>query len=156
MTTLPKPLQFIKRIHAAGVRYLLIGRQAVIAYGGPVQSMDYDIFIDGSEQNTEQLLTIAEEFDLCPSIARAELIGHFKFRLENSFIVDVFRAKTLALGKGQKLTFAEMYQRRKTMSGESGLEINLPDIDDLIALKKIRSLPKDLADVKYLQAIKRK
>ena len=41
---LSEPLQFLKGIHAAGVRYLLIGRQAVIAYGGPMFSMDYDIY----------------------------------------------------------------------------------------------------------------
>ena len=48
MPPLIEPLEFIKAIHQSGVRYLLIGRQAVIAYGGPVMSMDYDIYIDGN------------------------------------------------------------------------------------------------------------
>lgn len=156
MPRLIEPLEFLKSIHEASVLYLLIGRQAVIAYGGPVQSMDYDIYIDGSEENTSRLLHIAEEFDLYPNLPKDKIPSHFKFRLENSFIVDVFRARYLSLGKNKKISFEEMFERRKILKGESGLELNLPSIDDLIILKKLRSLPKDLEDIKYLRNIKKR
>ncbi|MFA4967427.1 MAG: hypothetical protein WC624_04335 [Candidatus Margulisiibacteriota bacterium] len=156
MPQLIEPLQFLKEIHEKGVRYLLIGRQAVIAYGGPVQSMDYDIFIDGSEDNTKVLLSIAEKYDLIPNLAKDKIKSHFKFRLENDFIVDVFRARSLSLGKGKKITFEDIYSRRNVLKGASGLELNLPSIEDLISLKKLRSSPKDLLDIQYLQAIKNK
>ncbi|MFH2033525.1 MAG: hypothetical protein ABIJ26_02325 [Candidatus Margulisiibacteriota bacterium] len=154
MTKLIEPLEFLKTIHQKGVRYLLIGRQAVIAYGGPVQSFDYDIYIDSSQENLDLLLGIAQDFDLLPGVREKELQKHFKFRLENDFALDVFRAKKLGL-KGQSLTFDEMYERRKILEGESGLKLNLPSIDDLIFLKKLRSSPKDLNDIEYLQAIKK-
>lgn len=156
MPHLIEPLEFLKSIHEAGVRYLLIGRQAVIAYGGPVQSMDYDVYIDGSEENTSKLLNIAKRFHLCPNLSKDKIRTHFKFKLENSFIVDVFRARFLSIGKGKKISFNEMHERKNILKGESGLELNLPSIDDLIALKKLRSSPKDLEDIKYLQAIKKK
>lgn len=89
-----------------------------------------------------------------PHLPKDKIRTHFKFRLENDFIVDVFRAR--ALGKGKKITFEEMFSRKKVLKGESGLELNLPSIDDLIALKKLRSEPKDLLDIPYLQALKRK
>jgi len=79
--------------------------------------------------------------------------SHFKFRLENDFIVDVFRARSLSAGGGKKITFEEMYSRRKILKGESGLELNLPTIADLITLKKLRSSPKDIQDIQYLKAI---
>jgi len=36
-------IDFLNDIHKAGVRYLLIGRRSIIAYGGPVQTGSYAI-----------------------------------------------------------------------------------------------------------------
>lgn len=152
MQHLVEPLEFLKEIHEAGVKYLLIGRQAVIAYGGPVQSMDYDIFIDGSPENTDLFLSIAKKFELYPNMPKDRLHTHFKFKLENGFTVDVFRARKI----GHKFTFDEIYERRKVLRGETGLEINVPEIEDLIQLKKLRSLPRDLEDIKYLDVLRGK
>jgi len=138
------------------VKYLLIGRQAVIAYGGPVQSMDYDIYIDGSEENTNKLLEIAAGFELHPSISKKELRKSFKFKLENEILVDVFRAKALSSSRTGKITFEEIYKRKVLAKDLSGLEINLPSLDDLISLKKLRSSPKDLLDIQYLEEIRKK
>jgi len=154
--SLPEPLQFIKAIHDQGVKYLLIGRQAVIAYGGPVQSMDYDIYIEGSEDNTNKLLKIAEDFRLQPSAPKKDITKLPKFKLENDMVIDVFRAKSLSSLKTGKISFADIYQRKVVATDISGLEINLPSLDDLISLKKLRSSPKDLLDIEYLQEIKKK
>ena len=128
----------------------------MIAYGGPVQSMDYDIYIDGSEENTDKLLKIALSFGLCPSIPKEEISKSFKFKLENEILVDVFRAKALSSPKTGKIVFADIFARKVVAKDLSGLEINLPSLDDLIALKKLRSSPKDLLDIQYLEEIKRK
>src|SRR3989338_2530870 len=95
------------------------------------------------------LIAVAERFELYPSLPKPQIMKHFKFRLENGFIVDVFRAKNLLIGKGKKVSFEEMYSRKKILQGESGLELNLPSIDELILLKKLRFSPKDLQDIKY-------
>ena len=156
MKNLSEPIEFLRDIHEAGVRYLIIGRRAVIAYGGPVQTMDYDIYIDKSKENLDLLLKIAKNFDLHPNISKEKIATHFKFRLENDFAVDVFYAKRLSLKKNKKTSFDELYSRKTIAEGETGLKLNLPSIDDLIALKRTRSLPKDLEDIKYLQVIKKK
>ncbi len=150
-----EPLEFLKEIHEAGVKYLLIGRQAVIAYGGPMQSMDYDIYIDGSPENTDLLLSIARKFDLHSSLPGEKMHTNFKFRLENEIAIDVFRARSFSSEKGKKITFNEIYSRKETLKDSSGLKINVPSIDDLIALKRLRSLPKDLQDIKYLEELKK-
>ncbi|MDI6731265.1 MAG: hypothetical protein QME05_01615 [Candidatus Margulisbacteria bacterium] len=151
---LPEPLLFIKAIHEAGVKYLLIGRQAVIAYGGPIQTMDYDIYIDGSEENTNKLLDIALDFGLTPNLPKEELRKTFKFKLENEIVVDVFRARTLSSPKTGKIEFSKLYENKVIAKDRSGLSINLPSIDDLILLKKLRSSPKDTLDIRYLEKIK--
>jgi hypothetical protein len=153
---LPEPLAFIEAIHKKGVRYLLIGRQAVIAYGGPVQSMDYDIYIDGSEENTAKLLEIAHEFGLYPSVPKEELKKTFKFKLENDIVIDVFRAKMFSSLEAGRIKFSEIYDRKVIAKDPSGLQINLPSIEDLIALKRLRSSPKDLQDIAYLKDLRRK
>lgn len=154
--SLPEPLAFIKAIHEKGIRYLLIGRQAVIAYGGPVQTMDYDIYVDGAEKNINHLLEIAIEFSLFPSIPKEEIAKTFKFKLENDCVIDVFRAKHLMVSKTEKISFDEVYERKVVAKDVSGLEINLPSIEDLILLKKVRSSPKDLLDIEYLKQLKNK
>lgn len=135
---------------------MLIGRRSIIAYGGPVTTMDYDIYVDRTEENLDLLISIAKKFDLYPSIPREKFKSHFKFKLENDFAIDIFYAKYFSSGKGKKLSFEELYKRKALAKGEEGLEINLPAIDDLIALKKLRSLPKDLEDIKYLKFLKKK
>jgi len=155
MQNLSEPIEFIREIHKAKVRYLLIGRRAVIAYGGPVQTMDYDIYIDSSRDNLELLLGIAKKFDLYPGLPKEKIMSHFKFKLENDFAIDIFRAKHFSSGRGKKYSFEDLYSRKVVAKGESGLEINLPSINDLIAMKKLRSLPRDLEDIKYLRAIKK-
>jgi len=147
-------IDFLRKIHEAGTKYLLIGRRAIIAYGGPVQTMDYDIYVDSSEENLDLLLSIAREFELHPSLPKEKILKHFKFKLENDFIVDVFCAKHFSLGKGKKVSFQELYDRKVIAKGETDLEINLPSIDDLIALKKLRSLSRDIEDIKYLETLK--
>jgi len=154
MPNLSEPIEFLGAIHKAGVRYLLIGRRAVIAYGGPVTTMDYDIYVDKAEENIALLLKIAKEFDLYPNLSKEKIQTHFKFKLENDFAIDVFCAKYFSSGKGKKLSFEELYTRKKIAKGKTGLKINLPSINDLIALKNLRSLPKDQEDIKYLEAIK--
>jgi len=150
------PIEFIKTIHKKGVRYLLIGRQAIIAYGGPVQSMDYDLYVDSAPENIELLIQIAKKIGLSPSIKPDKMATAPLFKLENDYTIDIFKAKYIAIEPGKKLSFAEMYERKTVLKGESGLEINLPSIDDLIQLKRMRNLPKDQLDIKYLKALKNK
>ncbi|MFH1684166.1 MAG: hypothetical protein ABIA67_04715, partial [Candidatus Margulisiibacteriota bacterium] len=130
MPDLNEPLEFLKAIHQAGVKYLLIGRQAIIAYGGPVQTMDYDIYVSSTEDNLALLLKVAKKFDLVPSLSKEEIRKHFKFRLENDMVIDIFKAKYFSIGSGKKLSFDELYARKVVAKGETGLEINLPSVDD--------------------------
>ncbi len=155
MQDLSEAIEFLNEIHQAGVKYLLIGRRSIIAYGGPVQTMDYDIYIDNREDNINLLLKIAKGFELYPNLPKEKIKKHFKFRLENDVAIDVFCAKHFSIGKGKKASFSDLYDRRSVAKGETGLEINLPSIDDLIALKKLASRPKDIEDVKYLEGLKK-
>lgn len=147
------PIEFISEVHNANVRYLLIGRQAMIAYGIPVQTMDYDLYIDGDPQNTDLFLKIASKFGLFPSEELDKLKSHFMFKLENDVTIDVFRAKKMINQEGEGISFEEMYRRKETLKDETGFAVNVPCIEDLIKLKKTNR-EKDIVDIKYLKKLK--
>ncbi|MEW6607973.1 MAG: hypothetical protein AB1414_11080 [bacterium] len=144
------PVEFIAAIHNAHIKYLLIGRQAMIAYGIPVQTMDYDLYIDGSRENTKNFLEIAEKFDLFPSKKLDEMESYFMFKLENDVSIDVFRAKKVITQKGETISFEEMYNRKEVITDETGFQVNVPCVEDLIKLKKTDRY-KDTIDIKYLE-----
>ena len=116
--------------------------------------MDFDVMIDGERDNQERFLEIAGTIDLSPSVEPGRLRRVFKFKLENDVTIDVYRAKNYRNLEGEKLTFDELYGRRKVVRDPEGLEINLPAIEDLIALKKIRWSEKDREDIRYLERLR--
>lgn len=149
------PLDFLEAIHKAGIKYLLVGRRAIIAYGGPMQTMDYDFYVSNERDNIKKLLAVAETFDLYPSISEDEILKTFKFKLENDVSIDILCFKKFSAKDGKVISFSELYDRKTTLKGESGLEVYVPCVDDLIALKELRNSPKDREDIKYLKAIKK-
>jgi hypothetical protein len=56
-------LDVIREFNRLEIRYLIIGRRAVILYGGPVLTGDNDIWIHTSDRR-KALSFLAEEFDL--------------------------------------------------------------------------------------------
>ncbi|MEW6104059.1 MAG: hypothetical protein AB1630_09680 [bacterium] len=145
------PLKFLEAIHKGGVRYLLIGRQAMIIYGIPVGTMDYDLYIDGGKENTSIFLKIASEFELYPSVAPKDMKKHFMFKLENEITIDVFRPKQIVNIEGESLQFEDMFKRKEVLK-ERGFAMNVPCLEDLIKLKKT-GRQKDKIDVEYLEKL---
>jgi hypothetical protein len=144
------PLEFIRAIHQAGVKYLLIGCQAVIAYGIPLQTMDYDLYIDGEKENTEKFLEIVAQFNLHLTCPPEEMKSRFMFRLENDLVIDVFCPQKIINQIGERIVFKEIYERREVISDPDGFAVNVPCLEDLIKLKKTNRL-KDKIDLEYLK-----
>jgi len=55
-----KLLDVVKEFNRLGVRYLIIGRRAVVLYGAPVLTGDYDIWIH-SEDRRKTLALLADD-----------------------------------------------------------------------------------------------
>lgn len=144
----------LKAVNAAGVRYLLIGRQACILHGLPVDTFDYDVWVDPDPSNLDSLLRLAEPLDLIPSVERDRLPSVPFFHLENDTKIDVWKVREFRLATGEKLTFGDAYVRRMDVrDDERKLVIPIPCLEDLILLKRLGGRPKDVEDVKALQAL---
>jgi hypothetical protein len=144
--------QFFRAIAESGARVLLIGRRALIVLGIPVLTADYDFWIhrDDALRLNEALQPMGLVANRSPTAARE--VG--RYVLENDERVDVLVARSVATIDGVQIAFDEIWARRQEIELFAGVSIALPSIDDLIATKRFGARPRDVDDVRLLQAFK--
>ena len=134
------PAQFLIGLNRARVRWLLIGRQALIHYGVPVQTMGYDLWVDPTPVNVRKLLRVVRELGLeAPEIAK-ELESRPLFSLFGGTLkIDVFKVRRFTSLDGETIDFASAYRRRviARVKGDP-LSPPLPSVQDLKTLKRMR------------------
>jgi hypothetical protein len=127
-------LTLIRELNREKVRYLVIGRRAVILYGGPVLTGDIDLWIH-PEDKRRALSLVLDKFglELSDSLGTKKPIvsgfsGMRKF--------DFFFQRSIKTFENQVIDFEDCYKN---------------SIDDLIHLKKVRKPNiKDEQDIEYL------
>lgn len=146
-----------KELNKLNVRYLLIGRQALILYGAPLLSFDYDLWINPMDKrkSLEYLITI-KGFEASHDI-------NDPFPIFTVFAgdekLDLFFFRSIKNIEGEEVYFQTAYKNATIISdqGDKDFLVRIPCIDDLIKLKKIRPPNvKDEEDIKYLLLIKSK
>ncbi|MCD6220257.1 hypothetical protein J7K43_07740 [Candidatus Calescamantes bacterium] len=144
-----EPIDFIKALNQKDVRYLLVGRQALVQYGAPLQSFDYDFFVSPDEETLHKIKEVAEELGM--EIYPEDPWKSPKLTLySDNLKVDIFRAKRYSLGEGKFLEFEEMFQRKSVVK-RGDFFIYLPSLEDLKKSKMLRDSPKDREDIKYIE-----
>jgi hypothetical protein len=145
-------IAFFRGIESSGVRALLIGRRAMVVLGLPVLTADYDfwIHIDDISRFNEQ----AERHGLLPTHTPEEARGRGRYVLQNDETVDVLVARSVPTVDGARLAFDELWARRRTVPLDQGVSVLIPSLDDLIATKRIEPRPKDLEDIRLLEALR--
>jgi len=154
-----KEIKFFRLLNEKKIKYLLIGRQACVIYGLPVNTFDFDIAIDNSCENIEKLLKLAKELNLKPSKNEQDILDKKQpiFSLQNDIKIDVFCAKRYGTVDGKFVVFSEVFERKIIKRDKkSGLVFYVPTIDDLIMFKKINPREKDFEDIKMLESIRKK
>ena len=149
------PARFLIALSRARVRWLLIGRQALIHYGVPVQTMDYDLWVDPAPLNVRKLLRVARESGLEAPESADELESKPLFSLfGGSLKIDVFKVRRFTNLDGETIDFASAYRRRfiARVKGDP-LAPPLPSIRDLRTLKRMRDGTSDREDLRYLDLL---
>jgi hypothetical protein len=134
------------------VRYVLIGRRALIVLGLPVMTVDYDLWIEMDD--TERLNRAALPFELHPNRSPEDARRVGRYVLENDERVDVLVSRRRRTIDGVELSFSEVFERRTAVEIGDATDVNLPALDDLIATKRFAARPKDVEDVRMLEALR--
>jgi hypothetical protein len=145
-------IAFFRSVENSGVRAILIGRRALVVLGLPVLTADYDFWIHIDD--IDSLNGVAEPFGLVPSHTAVEARQRGRYVLQNDETMDVVVARSVTIAGGGRVVFEELWQRRRSILLGDGVSVTIPSLEDLIATKRIRPRPKDLEDIRLLEALR--
>ena len=145
-----KFLDLIRELNRRNIRYLIIGRRAIILYGGPVLTADHDLWIHPADKGkTLSLLSEKLAFELShPPHTKRPIVTGFSGMKK----YDLFFQKSIKNIENESIDFEECYRRSTTIKDHTeDVEFRVPSINDLIRLKKVRQPNvKDEQDIEYL------
>lgn len=145
-----KFFDLIRSFNRQKIRYLIIGRRAVILYGGPVLTADTDFWIH-PEDKKRVLSSVLDKMGLeisdSPDTKRP-IVSAFSGLKK----YDFFFQKSVRNIEGETIEFDDCYQKSVfKKDSKENISFRIPSIDDLIRLKKIRKPNiKDEQDIEYL------
>lgn len=145
-----KFLELVRVLNRHKIRYLVIGRRAVILYGGPVLTADNDIWLHPKDKkNFLFLLSKNLNFELShsPETEKPIVTG-----FSGTKKYDFFFQRSVKNIENETIEFEDCYNNSVLMKDVRGkVSFRIPSIDDLIRLKKIRKANvKDHQDIEYL------
>jgi len=143
-------IDFFRAIERSGARALLIGRRAMVAYGLPVSTADYDLWVHFDD--IEALNAAMHALDHFPTRSPEEARKTGRYVLENGEHIDVMVARAGALAEGP-LTFDEVWSRCERLPLYDGVHVAVPSIPDLIRTKQWAMRAKDIADIQLLETL---
>ena len=137
--------EFLKLLNEHKVKYLLIGGYAVGYHGYPRATNDIDVWIENSQDNSQNILSAIKEFGFDVPELTADLfknnkniirMGKAPMRIE--VIIDI-----------DGVEFNKCYKNRITAKID-GINVDIISLPDLKSNKKASGRNKDLADLDYL------
>ncbi len=147
--------KFLRELNRRKIRYLIIGRRAVILYGGPVLTADHDIWVH-PEDKGKALTLLAENLDFelsHPPDTKRPIVTGFSGMKK----YDLFFQRSVKNTENETIEFEGCYGNSVLKEDiREKVSFRLPSIDDLIRLKKVRKANvKDQQDIEYLLKAKR-
>ena len=137
--------EFLKLLHAHGVRHLVIGGHAVSYYGYARATLDLDVWIAVDPENAQRAVEALREFGFdTPELSPALFLN------DNSIVrmgVPPLRIEILTTISGVR--FEECYPNR-VVGTYGGVEVTLISLRDLKKNKAASGRAKDIADLERL------
>ncbi|MCX8117031.1 MAG: hypothetical protein N3G78_03725 [Desulfobacterota bacterium] len=142
--------KLLRELNRLRVRYLIIGRRAVILYGGPVLTADHDLwFHPEDKKKVLSLLSEKLDFDLShsPDTKSPIVTGY-----SGTKKYDLFFQKSVKNTENETIEFEGCYGNSVLKEDKRAkVSFRIPSIDDLVRLKKVRKPNvKDQQDIEYL------
>ena len=137
--------EFVLLLNEKKIDYLVVGGYAVGVHGYPRYTGDIDIWIRVSDENSNKMVSVLEEFGFSSynltkddflNLNNVIQLGHPPGRIDIMMSID-------------GITFDEAYPN-KVIKKIDELEINFISLADLIRNKKATGRDKDILDIKKL------
>ncbi len=145
-----KFLELVRVLNRHKIRYLIIGRRAVILYGGPVLTADHDLWVHpGDKRKALTLLAENLGFELSHSpYTKRPIVTGFSGTKK----YDLFFQRSVKNTENETIEFEGCYSNSVLREDvNEKVSFRIPSIDDLIRLKKLREPnAKDQQDIEYL------
>ena len=139
--------EVIKRFNKSGVRYLVIGGQAVRLEGCPRFTMDWDVYIPSRDTaNIDLINQILDDVIDVPLIPMGPRGENFVQTYQTQWGILQFHLT----GPGLP-SFDIAYQRGVTHTNEDGVPVQCLSGDDLLESKKRANRPSDTVDIEFLE-----
>jgi hypothetical protein len=144
--------ELIRRLNAGGVRYLLMGGQAVRLAGMPRFSMDWDFLIPSKDpRNLEALnVLLRDEVDV-PVVPLGPRGENFVQTYQTRWGIVQFHLAGPGLPD-----FAEAEKRAVIRTTELGTPVRCLSTMDLVRSKEAAGRPQDVVDLDFLRAVQEK
>lgn len=143
--------ELLQRLNAAGVRYLLIGGQAMRLAGMPRYSMDWDFFIPPQDaQNFTRLNDILDDELDEPLVPMGRQGENFIQTYQTRWGVVQFH-----LGLPGVPSFDEVEGAAVVRTTEHGTPVRCLSGPHLLAAKRAANRPQDQADIEFLEELQR-
>jgi hypothetical protein len=136
---------FVKLLNENRVKYLVVGGYAVAFHGYPRYTKDFDVWIQPSPENANNLLAALDRFGFGSLGLKTE-----DFLEEDQIIQLGFPPNRIDILTSLKnLAFNDCYEARNSACIQ-GLQINFIDIENLKKNKRNTGRTQDLADAENL------
>jgi len=141
--------QLLKLLRENRVRFVVIGATAFPVHGYSRATLDVDIFIEPEKENAQKTWKALKEFGYdVADITIDDLLT--KKVLIRQYLVET---DIHPLVKG--ITFKRVW-RNKVKARFGKTFVWFASLDDLITMKKAASRPKDIEDLRYLRALRKR
>lgn len=147
--------KIVKKFNEKNIRYLLIGRQALMFYGASLFTYDYDFWIHPDDKNSvfdylEDVLGFESSHE------RDKKRPIFTFQSDSADKIDIFFVKKITNKDKETIDIDDCLDNAQEIhEPNSDFFIRVPSVDDLIKLKKMGKRPKDIEDIEYLETVKK-
>lgn len=154
--------EIIGTLNTAGVRYLVVGGVAVVAHGHPRVTMDLDIVIQLESDNLMRAMEGLENIGYQPLLpVKAAQFADPETRRDwttnrHMIVFQLWKPKApqlrLDVFTTEPFDFEDAWNRRveAKISGET---VPIVPLAELLAMKREAGRPKDLEDIRVLEAI---
>ncbi len=141
--------QLLKLLRENRVRFVVIGATAFPVHGYSRATLDVDIFIEPEKENAQKTWKALKEFGYDVADITIEDL------LTKKVLIRQYLVETDIHPMVKGITFERVW-RNKVKARFGKTFVWFASLDDLITMKKAASRPKDIEDLRYLLALKKR